>query len=186
MSAARKRSTVLGDQPEMRRAGAVARDTVDAAAPAWACEGWVRLVFPSPPSINQAYRNVPGRGRVATKKLNDWKSEAAWHIRADFDGHTIGGDFVAILAFERDDEAADLDNKVKLTFDALQRERVIVNDKFSTGFAASWVPRSPEHKRPRAIVTLTKASAFAARFFPLGAGRGGWFIDLAGEPQGAF
>lgn len=169
----------------MRRAGAVAsgREPV-AAVPACTWPAWSRFSFPVPPSLNTAYRNAPGRGRIATKKLDEWKREAAWNIRADFDGRTIAGDFSAILHFERVDETADLDNRVKLALDALVRESVIVDDRFAVCLAAAWLPASPEHARPRAFVSISKATPFACRFLPLGAGRGGWFVEQAGD-QGA-
>lgn len=166
----------------MRRAGAVASGREPGAAvPACTWPAWSSFTFPTPPSLNTAYKNVAGRGRVGTPRLDEWKREAAWNIRADFNGQTIDGDFVARLHFERTDETADLDNRVKLALDALVRESVVVDDRFAVGLAAAWLPASPDHPRPRAFVSISKATPFAARFLPLGAGRGGWFIDEAGD-----
>lgn len=169
----------------MRRAGAVASGREPGAAvPACDLPAWSRFTFPVPPSLNTAYRNERGRGRVATKKLDEWKREAAWNIRADFDGRKIVGDFSAILHFERIDETADLDNRVKLALDALVREGVVDDDRFVVNLAAAWLPASADHPRPRAFASISKATPFACRFLPLGAGRGGWFVEQAGD-QGA-
>lgn len=37
----------------------------------------MRLAFPLPPSLNNAYVNVPKRGRVPSKELSAWKRVAA-------------------------------------------------------------------------------------------------------------
>lgn len=40
--------------------------------------------FPLPPSENQIYMNLPGRGRCATKELKDYKKACSeWYLGAD-------------------------------------------------------------------------------------------------------
>lgn len=36
----------------------------------------MKLRLPTPPSLNNAYVNVPGRGRVPSRELTAWKKEA--------------------------------------------------------------------------------------------------------------
>jgi Holliday junction resolvase RusA-like endonuclease len=51
-------------------------------SPAFAREVHV-LTMPLPPSVNEAYRNVPGRGRVLTGAANEWKRLARRHLLYD-------------------------------------------------------------------------------------------------------
>lgn len=40
-----------------------------------------RIALPLPPSSNNAYANAPGKGRVATAKLKQWRHDAGWLIQ---------------------------------------------------------------------------------------------------------
>lgn len=44
----------------------------------------MRLSFPCPPSLNNAYVNVPKRGRVPSRELSAWKRVAANDIWAQW------------------------------------------------------------------------------------------------------
>lgn len=37
--------------------------------------------IPMPPSANNAFLNVPGRGRVKTKRYRTWANAAGWEVR---------------------------------------------------------------------------------------------------------
>ncbi len=41
-----------------------------------------RFRIPRPPSTNALYANVPGKGRVKTKRYRDWITAAGWEMRA--------------------------------------------------------------------------------------------------------
>ncbi len=45
------------------------------------------FTLPLPPSVNHAYTNVPGRGRVATKALKGWKLAAGWTAKLQTKPH---------------------------------------------------------------------------------------------------
>lgn len=36
----------------------------------------------APPSLNNLYANVPGRGRVKTKRYRTWRAAAGWDVKA--------------------------------------------------------------------------------------------------------
>lgn len=40
----------------------------------------IEFILPLPPSENELYRNVPGRGRAATRELREWKAKIALWI----------------------------------------------------------------------------------------------------------
>ena len=41
----------------------------------------ITLIIPTPPTLNMAYANYLGRGRIATKILKNWKKEAGWKLQ---------------------------------------------------------------------------------------------------------
>ena len=84
--------------------------------------------LPLPPSVNECWRNVPRRGRVATGKYKAWKAEAAWKIRAACPEIADGWVQIEILASLRR-VTADLDNVIKPVLDALQEGQALVNDR---------------------------------------------------------
>lgn len=45
----------------------------------------MKLHLPLPPSLNMAYNNVPGRGRVPSKVLVAWKKATAGEIYSQWD-----------------------------------------------------------------------------------------------------
>lgn len=88
------------------------------------------LVLPKPMSLNNAYANVPGRGRVPTKALTAWKAEAAQLLACQrplprYDQPV----WIRIWAGEVGVNAQqDTDNMAKLIIDAIKREGIIKDD----------------------------------------------------------
>jgi Holliday junction resolvase RusA-like endonuclease len=40
-----------------------------------------RFTCPQPPSTNNLFRNVPGKGRVRTKAYKEWIARAGWEVK---------------------------------------------------------------------------------------------------------
>jgi Holliday junction resolvase RusA-like endonuclease len=90
----------------------------------------VRL--PSPPSTNNLYHNVPGKGRRRTERYATWATAAGWAINpfvsklAAFDTFFHGQVEVLIITGNR---LQDVDNGIKAILDLLTAMRVYADDK---------------------------------------------------------
>lgn len=89
-----------------------------------------------PPSANQLFANVAGRGRIKTKRYMTWLNAARWEIQAAKPKMVEGPVWVSI-AIERTSKLSDLDNRVKPTIDALQG-LVIKNDRQVIRLFVEW------------------------------------------------
>ena len=92
--------------------------------------------LPMPPSINSAYANVPGRGRVATKALRTWKAAAGASVRfalADIDQRPVFGGRVDValrVPIPASGRNRDGDNCLKAVLDALVAGGVLADDNW--------------------------------------------------------
>lgn len=90
----------------------------------------ITIRLPVPPSVNQLYRNVKGRGRVKTEAYRNWIFEACqWqHGQKAYDG--LAGRYrlsITVPAKAR----ADLGNLEKAISDFLQSRLFIKNDRMA-------------------------------------------------------
>jgi Holliday junction resolvase RusA-like endonuclease len=135
----------------------------------------VSLTMPMPPSVNGAFRNVRGKGRVLTAAAAAWKDEALWRIRIQHP-RTIAGPVVIVLGFERGAhlDRADVDNRCKLAIDVLVSAGVIHDDRAVVGFAAAWMPPI----NGLAHVLVVPAQRMTLSFHPSTDGAaGGWIVE---------
>jgi len=89
----------------------------------------MRFNLPYPLSLNNAFANVPGRGRVKTKAYRDWSTEAGWRINA---AKRIKKPLISELSlhlFVTKKYRGDLDNTLKPVLDALEKNGIIKNDR---------------------------------------------------------
>lgn len=85
--------------------------------------------IPVPPSLNHAYANAPGKGRVKTKSTTAWKRTTAWLIRSRIPAsRTISGAIHVRLELPRK-MRGDADNRIKLALDALVMSGRIDDDR---------------------------------------------------------
>lgn len=89
----------------------------------------IRITLPIPPSINSMYRNVPGRGRVASKGLREWKEAAGWKLQAQ-PRQQFHGPF-RIKLYLPQDMRGDVDGRLKAAIDLLVAHRVTPDDRFA-------------------------------------------------------
>ncbi len=139
----------------------------------------VTFHLPIPPSVNELFRNVPGKGRVKTQVYNDWRAHALTSIRMQqltpIDGHVL-----IRLNVEMAGNRADLDNRVKAIFDAIVEAKIIRDDSLVTGFLVAKLPAV----NGLAHIEILPAQAVTVDFRPSHEGaRGGWFLT-APQPNG--
>lgn len=87
------------------------------------------LRLPLPPSVNAAYANIPGVGRIASKRLKAWKKEAGWQILIQKPTRVHGPYNLTITVPRK--TRADISNLIKATEDLLVELCVTADDKFS-------------------------------------------------------
>lgn len=99
------------------------------------------LVLPFPLSVNNLFQNVKGRGRVPTKRYEEWKREAALVLMSQRPKKHAGPVHVSIELCPPDRRKRDLDNTLKCILDALTSSQIIVADDSTIlrSLEAKWV-----------------------------------------------
>ena len=99
----------------------------------------VFLRLPIPPSVNSAWRNVPGKGRVKTGIYKKWRNDALLCV-AVMRGSSkpLSGPVSVSMAIRRPRKGADVDNRIKPVLDLLQAAAVIDDDKNVEEVTARW------------------------------------------------
>lgn len=96
------------------------------------------LSVPLPPSVNAAYRNVPGKGRVKTKAYTSWLHQAGWETVRQKPVGVKGRVRVRVVFGKPDKRKRDLDNLLKCVFDLLTRYDLIEDDSMVVKLEAEW------------------------------------------------
>lgn len=99
------------------------------------------FVLPWPMSVNNLFLNVQGRGRVPTKRYEEWKREAALVLMAQRPKKHVGPVHVSIELCPPDRRKRDLDNALKCVLDALTTNQIITADDSTIlrSLEAKWV-----------------------------------------------
>lgn len=84
--------------------------------------------LPIPPSTNQLFRNVKGKGRVRTERYNTWINAAGWELKAQ-KPKPVTGPVSLTIAVNEKKTRADLGNLEKAAVDLLVAHGVIEDDK---------------------------------------------------------
>lgn len=113
--------------------------------------------LPPPPSVNKAFRNVPGKGRVKTRDYRTWRRDAVLSIYAQVRADRRIGGAVAVAINLPATMRGDVDNRIKGLLDALVASRRIDDDKH---VAAITIRRTAEGKL--ALITVASEVAVAA------------------------
>ena len=143
----------------------------------------ITFTLPIPPSVNQMFRNVRGKGRVKTGHYEAWRGHAATSLRLQHIA-PITGNVVVLFGVERQSSIADIDNRIKAMLDAIVAAKIITDDNQVTAFAASWLPPA----NGLAHVQIFPVDRIGVEFHPSTDGTtGGWFAvpqPTDGEPDG--
>ena len=109
------------------------------------------FTIPSPPSVNNLYANIPGKGRVKSSRYRTWRQAAGWAMRVDGNKTrswpTIAGPVE--VQFINGNRRGDLDNGCKAVGDLLVEMGVISDDRLIEKWSIS---RGGEPKQ--AVVTV--------------------------------
>ena len=105
----------------------------------------VTLDLPFPPSVNAIWR-FSGKSAYVSKQYSSWQKQADDAYRLQKSDKTIGtpikGAFEVHMTFSESKRRwnTDLDNRIKVTLDALQRFNLIENDSKCQKLTATWGP----------------------------------------------
>jgi Holliday junction resolvase RusA-like endonuclease len=133
----------------------------------------VTFTMPIPPSVNQLFRNVPGKGRVKTGLYDTWRASAVTALRLQ-SIQPVAGPVIVLFGVERVSKSADIDNRIKAMLDAIVEAKIIRDDSDVTGFAAAWLPPT----NGLAHVQIFATQAVAIEFHPSAdRATGGWFMS---------
>jgi Holliday junction resolvase RusA-like endonuclease len=89
----------------------------------------IRLELPRPPSANNLYRNVPGKGRVRSSEYRRWQQQAGWMLQVAQPGRITGAVAVHyLIPNAADRRRRDIDNLAKPLNDLLVKHGVIEDD----------------------------------------------------------
>lgn len=145
----------------------------------------ITFTMPVPPSVNQMFRNVRGKGRVKTSHYEQWRGHALTSLRLQ-NLQPIAGRVLVLFGVERQSAIADIDNRIKAMLDAIVAAKIIGDDNQVTAFAAAWLPPA----NGLAHVQIFPVDRIGIEFHPSPDGAtGGWFAapqHSEGEPDGAF
>lgn len=98
-----------------------------------------------PISLNNAYKNVRGRGRVKTKEYEAWHLGAAMELRGQFLSKgrpTFEGPYSLDIRVGRKQTKADVDNLIKPIADALVKAGMTPDDRKMTGVNIKYEDRT--------------------------------------------
>lgn len=92
----------------------------------------ISFTIPAPPSVNNLFANVPGKGRVRSQRYRTWANAAGWSMRRTDHG-TINFWQVALgpvcVSIINGNVRGDIDNGAKAVLDLLVDMGVIGDDK---------------------------------------------------------
>jgi hypothetical protein len=131
----------------------------------------VAFTLPTPPSVNELYKNVKGVGRVKAGLYDDFIRRGVASIRLQGVA-ALPGYVVAVFGVERMSITADIDNRLKSMLDTIVKAGVIEDDRFVTAIAVSWLPRA----NGLAHIRLFPVQQMDLTFHPSQNGStGGWY-----------
>jgi crossover junction endodeoxyribonuclease RusA len=94
--------------------------------------------LPPPPSLNNLFLNVTGRGRVLSGEYRAWRMEAGGVLKQQKPAPVLGQ---VMVKFEHNEKCRiDPDNLLKAPFDLLVEHKIIAGDgpKIVRGYSFAW------------------------------------------------
>jgi Holliday junction resolvase RusA-like endonuclease len=90
-----------------------------------------------PPSTNHLFANVPGKGRVRSKRYLGWLNAAGWDVAISRARLTHGPVKVTLLV-HRTNKRRDIDNTCKPLLDLLVKQGVLIDDSQVESLTVEW------------------------------------------------
>jgi len=109
----------------------------------------IKIILPFPPSLNAAYSNVPGVGRVKTKRYKEWLEKCP-----DLFDKISGPVTISYEIYQPDKRQRDGSNLLKIFLDYLVSELVIEDDNMNIVVGEQWINRGIDKKNPRIEATI--------------------------------
>lgn len=91
------------------------------------------LRLPVPPSVNSLYANVPGVGRITSRRYKQWQTEAGWQILIQKPKRIFGPYILSITVPQK--MRGDIDGRLKAIIDLLWKQRVTDDDRYAEGIS---------------------------------------------------
>ena len=109
-----------------------------------------RFFIPVAPSLNSAYRNVKGKGRVKTQKCQEWSELAGYALNAQLGGipTALEKDIRIHADIQRPNMNSDISNRVKLMEDLLVKHGIITDDRFVNELHIRWIAKNGAFEDP--------------------------------------
>jgi Holliday junction resolvase RusA-like endonuclease len=86
------------------------------------------LTMPAPPTVNNLFLNIPGRGRVMSPRYRSWRKEAGWDVKSQRPGR-IAGEYEMDVALPKG-LTGDLGNYEKPISDLIVELGIVDDDRF--------------------------------------------------------
>ena len=90
-------------------------------------------------SVNQLYRNLPGKGRVKSTKYKEWIAAAEAAIHGMPRNLIVGPVFIRMEVGRPDNRRRDITNLIKCTEDFLVSHGLMEDDYLTHEFSTVWV-----------------------------------------------
>lgn len=94
-----------------------------------------------PPSTNNLFINIKGRGRIKSSEYRSWLTEMGWQLRIQR-AQKMQGNLLVYIALKRPKKRRDLDNTLKPILDLLVTHEVIRDDSDIVRISVKWVGKS--------------------------------------------
>ncbi len=101
------------------------------------------LNIPWPPTANNLFTNVAGKGRVKSQAYRQWLNAAGLTVRMQRPVPILGRYRLTLIATRPDNRRRDLDNLLKATQDLLKVMGVIEDDHLAQEIRIGWSEESP-------------------------------------------
>lgn len=89
----------------------------------------VRFTLPAPPSVNNLFANVPGKGRVRSHRYLAWLEEAGWAMKQTNHNFWETIQTPVSVSIVSGNQRQDIDNMAKAILDLIVDMGVISDDK---------------------------------------------------------
>lgn len=103
--------------------------------------GLITVSLPYPPSVNNLYSNVAGKGRRPTSRYATWQRAAQTEVmaqRSKFKVPRIAGKVQISIVLERRRNGMDIDNCAKAIIDTLVKMNLIDDDRHVERLSLEW------------------------------------------------
>ena len=101
----------------------------------------ITVCFPLSPPLSALYANVPGRGRVLSKRYKEWTSTCLQIVRDQMDDwQCLESPYTLLVSAERPPRRSDISNRLKAIEDLLVKAGIVLDDHLCHDIRIRWVP----------------------------------------------